>query len=190
MTLHISIEYKTSWGEEIVLCLGGKRYPLAYTSAGIWEGEISRLNVGKAADYCYEVVRDGQTVRSEWKKHQLILPEGMKAKTVTVYDKWNERPADSPFYSSAFTDAIFGRPAVKAAKAGKGENVLLQVAVPTVRPNEVLALAGSGKTLKEWSKVIPFDASQYPVWTLALNVTEPFEYKLLIADKADPNSKE
>ena len=183
MTLHISIEYKTSWGEEIVLCLGGKRYPLAYTSAGIWEGEISRLNVGKAADYCYEVVRDGQTVRSEWKKHQLILPEGMKAKTVTVYDKWNERPADSPFYSSAFTDAIFGRPAVKAAKAGKGENVLLQVAVPTVRPNEVLALAGSGKTLKEWSKVIPFDASQYPVWTLALNVTEPFEYKLLIADK-------
>ena len=183
MTLHISIEYKTSWGEEIVLCLGGKRYPLAYTSAGIWEGEISRLNVGKAAEYCYEVVRDGQTVRSEWKKHQLILPEGMKAKTVTVYDKWNERPADSPFYSSAFTDAIFGRPAVKAAKAGKGENVLLQVAVPTVRPNEVLALAGSGKTLKEWSKVIPFDASQYPVWTLALNVTEPFEYKLLIADK-------
>jgi len=183
MTLHISIEYKTSWGEEIVLCLGGKRYPLAYTSAGIWEGEISRLNVGKAAEYCYEVVRDGQTVRSEWKKHQLILPEGMKAKTVTVYDKWNERPADSPFYSSAFTDAIFGRPAVKAAKAGKGENVLLQVAVPTVRPNEVLALAGSGKALKEWSKVIPFDASQYPVWTLALNVTELFEYKLLIADK-------
>ena len=183
MTLHISIEYKTSWGEEIVLCLGGKRYPLVYTSAGIWEGEISRLNVGKAAEYCYEVVRDGQTVRSEWKKHQLILPEGMKAKTVTVYDKWNERPADSPFYSSAFTDAIFGRPAVKAAKAGKGENVLLQVAVPTVRPNEVLALAGSGKTLKDWGKVIPFDASQYPVWTLALNVTEPFEYKLLIADK-------
>ena len=77
MTLHISIEYKTSWGEEIVLCLGGKRYPLVYTSAGIWEGEISRLNVGKAAEYCYEVVRDGQTVRSEWKKHQLILPEGM-----------------------------------------------------------------------------------------------------------------
>jgi len=183
MTLHISIEYKTSWGEEIVLCLGGKRYPLAYTSAGIWEGEISRLNVGKAAEYCYEVVRDGQTVRSEWKKHQLILPEGMKAKTVTVYDKWNERPADSPFYSSAFTDAIFGRPAVKAAKAGKGENVLLQVAVPTVRPNEVLALAGSGKALKDWGKVIPFDASQYPVWTLALNVTELFEYKLLIADK-------
>ena len=183
MKLNISIEYKTNWGEEVVLCLGGKRYPLSYTSDGIWEGEIARLNVGKAAEYCYEIVRDGQTVRTEWKKHSLILPEGVAAKTVTVYDRWNDRPADAPFYSSAFTNAIFGRPAAKAAKAPKGTNVVLQVAVPTVRPNEVLALAGSGKALKDWGKVIPFDASQYPVWTLALNVTEPFAYKLLFADK-------
>ena len=183
MTLHISIEYKTNWGEEVVLCLGGKRYPLAYTSDGIWEGEIARLSAEKAAEYCYEIVRDGQTVRTEWKKHQLVLPEGMAAKTVTVYDKWNDRPADSPFYSSAFTNAIFGRPAEKPAKAPKGANLLLQVAAPTVRPNEVLALAGSGKALKDWTKVVPFDATSYPVWTLALATDEPFSYKLLIADK-------
>ena len=183
MKLNISIEYKTNWGEEVVLCLGGKRYPLAYTSDGIWEGEIARLNIGKAAEYCYEVVRDGQTVRTEWKKHSLVLPEGVDAKTVTVYDRWNDRPADAPFYSSAFTNAIFGRPAAKAAKAPKGANVVLRVAAPTVRPNEVLALAGSGKSLKDWGKVIPFDASRYPVWTLSLNVTEAFAYKLLIADK-------
>ena len=30
MNLKVSIEYKTAWGEEIVLCLGGKRYPLTY----------------------------------------------------------------------------------------------------------------------------------------------------------------
>ena len=57
------------------------------------------------------------------------------------------------------------------------------VAAPTLRPNEVLALAGSGKALKEWNKVVPFDGSNYPYWTLALNVTEPFAYKILIADK-------
>ena len=183
MTLQISIEYKTSWGEEVVLCLGGKRYPLTYTCDGIWEGEIARLSAEKAAEYCYEIVRDGQTVRTEWKKHHLVLPEGMSAKKVTVYDKWNDRPADSPFYSSAFTNAIFGRPAEKSAKAPKGANLLLQVAAPTVRPNEVLALAGSGKALKDWTKVVPFDATSYPVWTLALNTEEPFAYKLLIADK-------
>ena len=183
MKLNISIEYRTNWGEEIVLCLGGKRYPLAYTAEGLWEGEIARVNLSKSAEYSYEVVRDGQTVRKEWKKHVLALPEGMEPKELTVYDRWNDRPTDSPFYSSAFTNAIFGRPAEKAKKAPKGANAIIQVAAPTLRPNEVLALAGSGKALKEWTKVVPFDGSNYPYWTLALNVTEPFAYKILVADK-------
>ena len=183
MTLHISIEYRTSWGEEIVLCLGGKRYPLAYVADGLWKGEIARFNPAKATEYSYEVVRDGAVVRTEWKKHHLVLPEGVEPKALTVMDRWIDRPADSPFYSSAFTDAIFGRKAEKAKKAPKGANVLLQVAAPALRPNEVLALAGSGKTLKEWTKVVPFDGTDFPVWTLALNVTEPFAYKILVADK-------
>ena len=183
MKLNVSIEYRTNWGEEIVLCLGGKRYPLAYTSEGLWEGTVARVALEKTAEYGYEVVRDGQTVRTEWKKHILVLPEGAEPKTLTVYDRWIDRPEDSPFYSSAFTNAIFGRPAEKAKKAPKGANALIQVAAPALRPNEVLALAGSGKALKDWNKVVPFDGTQFPVWSLALDVTEPFAYKILIADK-------
>ena len=186
MKLNISIEYRTNWGEEIVLCLGGKRYPLTYSAEGLWEGEITRVNLSKTAEYSYEVIRDGQTIRKEWKKHvfPFPFPEGIEPKELTVYDRWIDRPADSPFYSSAFTDAIFGRPVEKAKKAPKGANAIIQVAAPTLRPNEVLALAGSGKALKDWTKVVPFDGSNYPYWTLALNVTEPFAYKLLIVDKA------
>ena len=183
MTLHISIEYRTNWGEEVVLCLGGKRYPLAYVAEGLWQGEIARFNPKNVAEYAYEVVRDGVTVRTEWKKHILVLPEGVAPKELTIADRWIDRPYDSPFYSSAFTNAIFGRKAEKAKKAPKGANVLLQVAAPALKPNEVLALAGSGKALKNWSKIVPFDGSKFPVWTLALNVTEPFEYKILVADK-------
>ena len=183
MKLNVSIEYRTSWGEEIVLCLGGKRYPLAYTSEGLWEGTVARVALEKTSEYGYEVVRDGQTVRTEWKKHILVLPEGAEPKTLTVYDRWIDRPEDSPFYSSAFTNAIFGRPAEKAKKAPKGANALIKVAAPALRPNEVLALAGSGKALKDWNKVVPFDGTQFPVWSLALDVTEPFAYKILIADK-------
>ena len=183
MTLHISIEYRTNWGEELVLCLGGKRYPLAYVADGLWQGEIARFKPESASEYGYEVVRDGYTVRKEWKKHNLVLPEGIAPEELTVIDRWNDRPYDSPFYSSAFTKAIFGRKAEKAKKAPKGANVLLQVAAPALRPNEVLAIAGSGKALKNWAKVVPFDGSQFPMWTLALNVTDPFEYKILVADK-------
>jgi len=183
MKLNISIEYRTNWGEELVLCLGGRRYPLVYVSDGLWKGEIARFNPENAVGYSYEVVREGVTVRKEWKKHSLVLPEGADPKELTVMDRWIDRPADSPFYSSAFTNAIFGRKAEKAKKAPKGANVLLQVAAPALRPNEVLALAGSGKALKEWTKVVPFDGTGFPVWTLALNVTEPFAYKILVADK-------
>ena len=183
MTLHISIEYRTNWGEELVLCLGGKRYPLAYVADGLWQGEIARFKPESASEYGYEVVRDGYTIRKEWKKHNLVLPEGIAPEELTVIDRWNDRPYDSPFYSSAFTKAIFGRKAEKAKKAPKGANVLLQVAAPALRPNEVLAIAGSGKALKNWAKVVPFDGSQFPMWTLALNVTDPFEYKILVADK-------
>ena len=148
MKLNISIDYKTNWGEELVLCLGGKRYPLAYTADGVWTGEVARFNPEKASEYCYEVVRDGQTVRAEWKKHTLVLPEGIAPKTLTINDRWNDRPADAPFYSSAFTDAIFGRTSCpKKGKSQKGANVVIKVAAPTVRPNEVLALAVSGKAL-------------------------------------------
>ena len=187
MKLNISIEYRTNWGEEIVLCLGGKRYPLSYVAEGIWQGEIARFNPEKATEYGYEVVRDGMTVRTEWKKHSIVLPEDVKPKVLNVYDKWNDRPVDSPFYSSAFTNAIFGRKAVKSAKVVKDANVLIQVAAPSLRPNEILALAGSGKALKEWTKIVPFDESQFPVWNLALNVTEPFSYKILVADKETLN---
>ena len=183
MKLLVSIEYWTNWGEEIVLCLGDKRYPLTYVADGLWEGEVSRFNLANAEEYSYEVVCEGRTVRSEWKKHSLVLPEGVEPKVITLHDKWNDRPEDAPFYSSAFTHAIFGRPASKSKKAPKGANVILKVAAPAIRPNEVLALAGSGKTLKNWTKVVPFDGAQFPYWSLALNVAEPFSYKLLIADK-------
>ncbi len=183
MKLNISIEYRTNWGEEIVLCLGGKRYPLSYVSDGLWQGEVARVNASKVSEYGYEVVCGGQTVRTEWKKHILNLPEGAKPEVVNVYDRWIDRPEDAPFYSSAFTDAIFGRKPSKVSKAPKGANVIIQVAAPSLRPGEVLALAGSGKALKDWTKVVPFDDTRFPVWTLALNVTEPFAYKLLIADK-------
>ena len=183
MTLHISIEYRTAWGEELVLCLGGKRYPLAYVSDGLWQGEIVRFAPEKVSEYSYEVVREGLVVRKEWKKHTLVLPAGIDPKELTIVDRWIDRPYDSPFYSSAFTNAIFGRKAEKAKKAPKGANVLIQVAAPALRPNEVLAITGSGKTFKNWTKVIPFEAAGFPVWTLALNVAEVFEYKRLVADK-------
>ncbi|MBQ2132787.1 MAG: 4-alpha-glucanotransferase [Bacteroidales bacterium] len=183
MKLNVNIGYRTNWGEEIFLCAGGRRHKLAYSSDGIWKGEFARFKMENPFEYAYEVVRDGKIVRTEWKKHIIHLPEGIEPKELVVNDRWSDRPSDSPFYSSAFTSAIFGRKGEKARKAPEGANLMFQVAAPTLRPNEVLALAGSGKDLKEWSKIVPFNGTDFPIWTLALKVSEPFEYKILVADK-------
>ena len=184
MKLNVNIEYHTSWGEELVLCIGGKRYPLSYASEGLWTGEITRFALKGAAEYSYELVRDGLTVRKEWKGHVLSLPEGTSPKTVTLNDRWNDRPADAPFYSTAFTKAIFSRGKASAVKKSDSPvNVLLQVSAANVRPDEVLAFVAGGKSFGEWTKVIPFDDSKYPLWTLGLNVEEPFAYKVIVADR-------
>ena len=182
MKLTISIEYKTSWGEELVLCLGGKRHTMSYAADGLWKLELPKFSTAKPVEYKYEVVRDGATVRSEWGVHTLAV-KSAGVKTLVVCDRWQDRPADAPFYSSAFTKGIFRREGTKAKAQEGAANVLFQVAAPVLRPNEVLALAGSTKALGKWSKVIPFEDSRFPVWTLGLEVEEPFLYKLLIADK-------
>ena len=182
MKLTITVEYKTSWGEEIVLCLDGKKHPMAYVSDGLWKLELPKFSVAKPVEYKYEVVRDGGVVRSEWGKHTLEL-KNVSAKVLVVNDRWQDRPADAPFFSSAFTKGIFGRCASTYVPESGKHNVLLQVTAPVLRPNEVLAFAASTKAFGKWSRVIPFDDSAFPVWTLPLEVTEPFMYKLVIADK-------
>ena len=73
MKLQISIEYKTAWGEELVLCLGGKRHALKYEADGMWKGEIARFNPEKVSEYSYEwcvtarpYARSGKVIRSRF----------------------------------------------------------------------------------------------------------------------------
>ena len=82
MKLKVNIEYHTSWGEELVICIGAKRHPLMHSGDGLWRGEIARISLKKETEYSYEVVRDSQTIRTEWKGHVLTLPEGASPKVV------------------------------------------------------------------------------------------------------------
>ena len=177
-----NIEYKTSWGEELVLCVDRKRYQMSYAADGIWKLELHEFAATEVVKYKYEVIRNGIVVRSEWGVHTLAL-NGAGKRNLVVCDRWQDRPADAPFYSSAFTRGIFRRSETGTLSQAKTANVLFQVAAPVLRPNETLALAGSSKALGKWSQFIPFDDSRFPIWSLALEVEEPFLYKFLIIDK-------
>jgi 4-alpha-glucanotransferase len=180
MKLNVSVDYKTNWGEQLVLCFAGKKYPLSYFSGGLWMGEFDNVEV-EAAEYSYEVVRDGATIRKEWRTHRLEVPAGAAA--VTVVDRWMDRPNEAPFYSAAFTDAIFGRKKQTKKAVAKTANVQFRVPMPVLRPNEILCLAGSSKALGNWEKLVAFSDAEFPEMVVNLKVTEPFAFKFVIADK-------
>ena len=179
MNIHFSLKYDTVWGESLVLRAGRRSFPMRWCGGGMWETTLTGRDLHIGEKYSYALVRDGEILRTEWRGHTLVLPEGTKE--ATVRDRWMERPADSAFWSSAFKDVIFGRGERKTA-AQKGR-VILRAAVPAIRPGEALAIAGSGRKLGAWKKVNILDDSCFPVWEIAVDETEAFEYKYLIVDR-------
>ena len=185
MNIRISIQYNTAWGEQIVLRTGKRRIPMDYTFGGQWQKELSGRDLKDGAHYTYEVVKDGVVIRTEWRGHVFQAPVG--AREADIRDRWTTRPADSAFYSSAFSDVIFRRPDGASfrhprKKAVSKGNLTFTVAAPAIRPGESLAIVGSGHGFGDWKKVRLLDDARFPYWTITLDVKEAFEYKLVVVD--------
>ena len=178
MKLRTTIDYRTAWGEELVICFGPKRYPMNYTNNGVWKVEIDRFKPEKTMEYHYEVEFGGNVVRKEWRSHKLPTHLFQNKKIIEIEDLWLERPDDAPFYSSAFTEGIFGRQQASKAHQESDVNICIKVNFPTLRPDEKLALAASG--LGDWSKFYILDDSAFPEFTIGLHIDKPIEYKFVI----------
>ena len=81
MTIRFKIEYRTSWGEEIVLALGDKRIAMSYGEGGIWTAEVRTRTPEKIihAPYHYEVRVGGNLLRREWKNRSISGQTGLTA---------------------------------------------------------------------------------------------------------------
>ena len=186
MNIRIYVHYQTAWGEEMALRIGKKRFPMSYTFDGIWQVSLTGRELKDGASYTFEILREGKPCRSEWRSHRFSAPAG--AKEVVIRDSWSDRPANSTFYSSAFSDVIFRRPdgasfrhPRKEKKAEKG-NVTFRIAAPEVRGGQRVALVGSGPALGGWKKVHLLSDASFPYWEITLPVTGAFEYKFAIVD--------
>ena len=180
MRVRISIEYFTIPGESLVVVFkGGREVPMQYVLEGIWLASTELPASSRKLEYSFELRKNGSAVRREWSGHSVLLPTGRKPSVVDIRDRWNDRPADSPFWTKAFTDVIFGRKATVARRAG---NVCFLAAASQVRPGETLAITGSGPLFDDWKKFLPLSPAGAPVWSIFLQAGEPFEYKFVILD--------
>ena len=192
MKLYFEIEYRTQWGEQLVMLFEKRKITMQHLGNGIWQGVAECRDPRMPLSYRYAVERDGACIRTEWHGHRLFLPELAPHQALRLRDRWQEMPAESAFCSAAYTRGIFARAngplkeprptRTKSSRKGDPQQeVLLQVVAPSLRPDETLALAAAA--LDNWQRIVPFDDALFPTWRLRIALPQGCEYKFLIVNR-------
>ncbi len=203
MTLNFNIDYKTAYGEELVLHVSGTGtdgaplqhvYHLSTLDGLHWQCSVSRFDAkpGTAIDYYYTVCNGEREVRSEWTTvtHRVCL-NASQAHTYTLYDVWENIPEDAYRYTSAFTGCIDRHAKGKGKPSRSARTLRITVRCPQLRRGQRLALTGSVKCLGAWDTRKAVDMTEHNTneWTADIDAAHcgdgPIEIKCLAIGDTD-----
>ena len=185
MQITFNIQYKTVFGEELLLNIvggqQGNRTVAMSTADGLtWTCEVEAGMGEQRVDYYYSVRNSCGIKCSEWKTimHRLDLNANASHR-FTVEDRWHEIPGDTYLYSSAFTDCVNRRAEGKVEPLAYKKALRLVVRAPQLHSGARLALTGKGAALGDWDlkKALPMTEHNYNEWIVdidgdALNANE------------------
>lgn len=187
MDLKFNIDYKTRFGEELVLNIVNEgseaKYRMITTDGERWTYKLSlpAQKCQPAITYYYEVERGGRSVRHEWTtiRHTLELT-AVHGAHYTVFDRWSDIPEDSYLYSSAFTDCIRGRKLEVLQPSSYRSTVRLVVRAPQLRGDDRLAVIGKGDGLGNWdtAKALLMTEHHFNEWVVDLDAAQFTEGKI------------
>lgn len=187
MDLKFNIDYKTRFGEELVLNIVNEgseaKYRMITTDGERWTYKLSlpAQKCQPAITYYYEVERGGRSVRHEWTtiRHTLELT-AVHGAHYTVFDRWSDIPEDSYLYSSAFTDCIRGRKLEVLQPSSYRSTVRLVVRAPQLRGDDRLAVIGKGDGLGNWdtAKALLMTEHHFNEWVVDLDATQLADGKM------------
>ena len=187
MDLKFNIDYKTRFGEELVLNIVNEgseaKYRMITTDGERWTYKLSlpAQKCQPAITYYYEVERGGRSVRHEWTtiRHTLELT-AVHGAHYTVFDRWSDIPEDSYLYSSAFTDCIRGRKLEVLQPSSYHSTVRLVVRAPQLRGDDRLAVIGKGDGLGNWDtdKALLMTEHHFNEWVVDLDAIQFTEGKI------------
>ena len=169
MKLTITLHYSTRWGEDIHLAFStidgvhvASTIPMQTDGKGHWFVTVED-DFKPSAPYTFVVVENGTIQRSEWRHH--TLPDTLHGH-VYISDCWYDRSPLSPFYSSAFTKAIFAHEANYKPKGDAG--VCICCEAPTLRKNQMLAVCGDKESLGSWNtdqaRIMEPHGAEWQLW--------------------------
>ena len=187
MDLKFNIDYKTRFGEELVLNIVNEgseaKYRMITTDGERWTYKLSlpAQKCQPAITYYYEVERGGRSVRHEWTtiRHTLELT-AVHGASYTVFDRWSDMPEDSYLYSSAFTDCIRGRKLEVLQPSSYRSTVRLVVRAPQLRGDDRLAVIGKGDGLGNWdtAKALLMTEHHFNEWVVDLDAAQLADGKM------------
>ncbi len=197
MKLTFNVDYHTNWGESLYVtgnisefgnCDLDHATKLSLKGEQQWTIEVELPDSVSEFEYSYIVKNDNGYVKHEWGKPRKFI-RGRAAKTYTIFDKWQDQPADKPLYSSAITECLNHRSERNKKPGLRSGYINISVAAPMVSKENILAICGGCNALGNWdaSKAIEMSDADFPYWNVNID-SKVFplhtEYKFVILNKA------
>ncbi len=210
MKLKFSINYRTEWGQQMMVCMtyrsndgSMRKVKIALTTqdGDFWTGETavleSRRNPIETLTYFY-IVADAEEneLRREW----AIVPRSYafdSSRTFIFCDHWRDLPLNNHLYSAAYAVSTHVLASPEEGKEGTElahklplfrKTILFRVSAPQLLSDQTLAIVGSHPALGAWNpaRFLPMQQTEEKDWITTLNVDwmgMPLEYKYVVIDK-------
>lgn len=191
MNLQFSIEYKTYYGQELVLnilnCkeLGDKsvcQYRMHTQDGFLWTVEINKeVKPGTELDYYYSVYVGDNEERRGWSMapHRVAF-NSTNARNYKIFDHWREIPDNAYLYTSAITNCVVNAK-IESLKLEKyGRYVCLKVRAPQLVAGDQLYLIGSDPIMGAWKEKNALKMTEVATneWAVSLDVSRLADNKL------------
>jgi len=199
MNFRFNVDYRTRFGEEVVLNVVNNasegaslsKFRMMTQNGTRWSCELNIPAVKDRLSYYYDIESQGSSEKHEWTTilHTLEL-NIVNGKDYTVYDKWHDIPEDSYFYSSAFTDCIRTCRVKKLSRSTFARVIRFIVRAPQLN-NSGLAIVGDGEALGNWdaAKARPMTEHNYNEWAADLDASwfagDTIEFKFIAVNNSD-----
>lgn len=206
MNLNFNIDYRTNFGEDLVLNRieddkqGGEKisqYRMNTVDGNRWSYQmvLPQNQENTIINYFYSVENDSQNRRKEWltETHRVELTAS-KGISYTLYDHWNDMPEDTYLYSSAFTECINRRAKGQLKASDYERTVRFFVRMPQLRAHQHVGIVGAGDALGNWNvqKALPMAEHQINEWAIDLNADDfkegKIEFKFVALNDQDDNN--
>ena len=203
MKLRFTINYRTEWGQQLVVAL---RYhnvdgtgssvlvPMQTTDGEHWTADTavveSRRSPISAFTYYYIVAdNDGRELRREWNMVARTFAFDA-SKSYVMHDLWRDTPLPQHLYTNAFavTRGFATNESTRPLRLPLfRKTIVFRVSAPQLLEGQQLAVVGNHPALGSWSpaRYLPMEYAGQKEWMLSLNADGlqlPLEYKFVVVD--------